>query len=347
MAREIVLCVVVPCYNEEQVLPSFLRAVVPELELATSGRWQIVFVDDGSTDGTFAAIAGAHIKDSRVTCVRLSRNFGHQAAVSAGLAFAKADYIAVIDCDLQDPISILIELYKTAKSDDLDVCYGIRSRRDAPILLKIAYSLYYRIAARMAEHHWPRDAGDFCVMSARCHRVVLCLPEHSRILRGLRSWVGFKQAGFAYERPGRQHGTTKYNFRRLFALGMQGLVAFSNIPLRLASVIGLLMGGAAMLVGLIVLLNRLFPRFTIFGYWVGTNPGTASILCFLSFVFSVLFLCIGILGEYLVVLLQEVKRRPTAVIASVLGEVEKNPHANQVFHDEASQPEQHQKALIP
>lgn len=173
-------------------------------------------------------------------------------------------------------------------------------------------------------------------MSARCHRALIALPEHSRMLRGLRSWVGFKQAGLRYNRPARLHGTSKYNIRKLVALALQGLIAFSSIPLRLASVAGLLMGVFSMFFGLFVIANRIFPRFTVLGYWVGANPGVATLLCFLTFVFSILFICIGIIGEYLVVLLQEVKRRPTGIVQAVLGEARKDELVANVAqtHDE-------------
>jgi dolichol-phosphate mannosyltransferase len=333
------LCLVVPCYNEEEMLPAFLRTVIPELDRATGGSWRIVCVDDGSRDNTFAIITREHLADARITGISLSRNFGHQAAVSVGLAYASGEFIAVIDCDLQDPIEVLIQLYRKALEEELDVCYGVRGRRDAPIFLRLAYSAYYRVAQRLAEHHWPKDAGDFCVMSARCHQVLLSLPEHSRMMRGLRSWVGFKQAGVCYDRPARLHGTSKYNLRKLCALALQGLVAFSNVPLRLASITGLVMGVFSMLFGLLVVLNRLIPNFTVLGYWVGANPGTTTLLCFLAFVFSILFLCIGIIGEYLIVLLQEAKGRPTAVVASVLGSLQMNTsvhHVIQSIGDEAS-----------
>ena len=305
------------------MLPFFLQTVVPELEAATAGRWRIICVDDGSKDDTFAIIAREHLADQRVSGIRLSRNFGHQAAVSVGLAFAEGDYVGVIDCDLQDPIQVLIQIYRKAIEEKLDVCYGVRGRRDAPLFLRLGYSLYYRLIERFAEHHWPRDAGDFCVMSARCHQVLVSLPEHSRMMRGLRSWIGFKQAGLAYDRPARAHGTSKYNLRKLIALALQGLIAFSNIPLRLASFMGLIMGFFSLLFGLFVLVNRFYRNFTVLGYWVGANPGIATLLCFLALVFSILFISVGIIGEYLVVLLQEVKHRPTAVVESVLGDIRK------------------------
>ncbi len=333
-------CLVVPCYNEEEMLPSFFEAVMPQLETATNGSWRLTCVDDGSQDATFALIAKQHLSDPRVVGVRLSRNFGHQAAVSTGLAFASGDYVGVIDCDLQDPIEVLVALYRKAIGEGLDVCYGVRARREAPLLLRMAYPLFYWLIARLSQHHWPRDAGDFCVMSARCHKVLLSLPEHSRMLRGLRSWVGFKQAGLAYDRPERFRGSSKYGLFKLTALAMQGLIAFSIVPLRLASLTGLLMGGASVLFGILVIGNRFFRQFTIFGYWVGLNPGVTTILCFLSLIASILFVSVGITGEYLGVLVEEVKRRPTAVVESVLGAVEKNSLSDNVVYVSADTPEQ-------
>ncbi|HEY2011968.1 MAG TPA: glycosyltransferase family 2 protein [Bryobacteraceae bacterium] len=324
------LCLVVPCFNEEEMLPAFFRAVVPQLDAATAGSWRIVCVDDGSRDDTFAIIARHHLADPRIAGVRLSRNFGHQPAVSVGLAFASGDYVGVIDCDLQDPIEVLVELYRKALLEKLDVCYGVRARRQAPLFLRIAYPLYYRMIERLAEHHWPRDAGDFCVISARCHNILLSLPEHSRMIRGLRSWVGFQQAGLPYDRPQRLHGASKYNLFKLSALALQGLIAFSNIPLRLASIIGLTMGAFSILFGLLVVVNRFIPKFTLVGYWVGANPGVTTVLCFLALIASILFVSVGIIGEYMGVLLQEVKRRPTAVVESVLGGLEKNALAGYV-----------------
>ena len=315
------LCVIVPCYNEEDMLPSFLATVTPALEQATDGEWTIVCVDDGSRDATFETIETWHRSDHRIRGVRLSRNFGHQAALSVGLACAHGEYIGVMDCDMQDPIEVLIELYRACVRDDLDVCYGIRSKREAPLLLRAAYSIFYRIINKTASHEWPRDVGDFCVMSARCQRTLLALPEQSRMLRGLRSWVGFRQSGIRYDRPARLHGTSKYNISRLTALALQGLISFSHVPLRLATVMGVGMGLLSLAFGFLILINRLFPTFTLFGYWVGTSPGIATLVVFLSFTLSVLFICLGIVGEYLIVLLQEAKRRPAAIIASVVGDL--------------------------
>lgn len=321
------LCLVVPCYNEEEMLPVFFSTLVPLLEDATGGQWTILCVDDGSRDTTFSIIQDWNRRDPRISGLRLSRNFGHQAALSVGLAYAHANYIGIMDCDLQDPADVLIELYRSCIRNDLDVCYGIRGRREGPLFLRVAYSAFYRIINKAADHDWPRDVGDFCVMSARCQRALLSLPEQSRMLRGLRSWVGFRQSGIIYDRPARVRGSSKYNISRLIALALQGLISFSHLPLRFASFMGVAMGVFSVLFGLLILVNRLFPKVTLFGFWVGANAGVATILVFLSFTLSVLFLCLGIVGEYLIVLLQEMKRRPTAIVESTVGELSPHPAA--------------------
>jgi dolichol-phosphate mannosyltransferase len=321
------LCVVVPCYDEEQMLPTFFETVIPALEEATDGDWTILCVDDGSRDRTRATIRFWHERDRRICGVSLSRNFGHQAALSVGLACARGRYIGVMDSDLQDPVEVLIQLYEACVRDALDVCYGVRANREAPLLLRAAYSVFYRVMNRSAEHDWPRDVGDFSVISARCQQTLLALPEQSRMLRGLRSWVGFRQAGIPYDRPARRLGSSKYNVRKLATLALQGLISFSHVPLRLATVIGAGVGILSLVFGAIVVLNRLFPSFTLFGYWIGASPGVATLGVFLAFTLSVLFVSVGIVGEYLIVLLHEVKRRPQAIVASVIGDVRPGPTA--------------------
>jgi glycosyltransferase involved in cell wall biosynthesis len=313
------LCIIVPCYNEQEMLPEFFATVVPALEQATDGQWSILCVDDGSRDATFATITTWSRRDRRISGVQLSRNFGHQAALSVGMAYARGEYVGIMDCDLQDPAEVLVELYRACLRDGLDVCYGIRERRQAPLHLRAAYWLFYLIINRAADHAWPRNVGDFCVMSARCQQAVLSLPEKSRMLRGLRSWVGFRQSGIRYDRPKRLRGASKYNLPRLVGLALQGLISFSHIPLRLASLMGLAMGAFSILFGVLILVNRLWPKFTLFGFWVGANAGAATILVFIAFTLSVLFVCLGIVGEYLIVLLQEIKGRPAAIVASGIG----------------------------
>jgi dolichol-phosphate mannosyltransferase len=236
-----------------------------------------------------------------------------------------------MDCDLQDPPEVLIRLYERALREGLDVCYGVRARRQAPPLLRLGYWCYYRLIGRISDHRWPNDAGDFGVIGSKCQAILLALPERSRVMRGLRAWVGLKQAGIQYDRPKRAGGSSKYSFWKLCGLAMRSLIAFSNVPLRLASIMGVIMGAGSILVGMLAFVNRVFPRVTVLGYWIGANPGITTLLCFLALVFSVLFFSLGIIGEYLVVLLQEVKGRPTAIVAGVIGPVRKNISAEHVI----------------
>lgn len=308
------LTVLVPCLNEEDSLPHFLESVIPALERCAGADWSILVVDDGSTDGTYDLVAARHANDPRIGIVSLSRNFGHQAAITAGLAYVNADFIAIMDADLQDPPQVMEQLFSKVTNEGFDICLGVRGKREAPVLLNVAYKLFYRLMKSLSDHPWPVDAGDFSVFSRRVHQALLRLPENDRMLRGLRSWVGFKSASITYERPARGHGRAKYNFWRLLALAISAMVGFSTVPLRLASLIGFGMSLFTLLAGFLFLLNRLFPSFWLFGYYVGANPGTTTILLYASLVSSMLFLCLGIIGEYLAVLIRETKRRPCAIV---------------------------------
>lgn len=309
-------CVVIPCYNEEESIPALVEKLVPHLEKATDGAWRILFVDDGSGDRTAAMIWELNAKDARFQGVRLSRNFGHQPAVWTGLQHAQGECIGVIDCDLQDPPEVLMELYQKVAAEGFDVCAGVRGKReDSPWWLRAAYKIFYRVMNWMAEHDYTLDSGDFCVVNQRAHHALLRLSEAAPVHRGLRSWIGFKQTTLSYRRPPRQHGTSKYNVRRLTALAINNLVSFSTAPLRLATWVGLVMGIITLAAAGLFLLNRLFPSFSIFGYHIGANAGTATLVLYLSFIASALFFCMGIIGEYLAVIIKEVKKRPVTVVA--------------------------------
>lgn len=315
----VLLSVVVPCFNEEESLPDLLKTLVAHLEACTQGAWELVLVDDGSADRTAALIATAHQKDPRVRGVLLSRNFGHQPAIFAGLSYASGEYIGIMDADLQDPPAVLVQCLEKARKEQCDLVYAVRKSRQASLPHKIGYWAFYRLMRMMAENSWPLDAGDFSVFNRKVLRLIMQLPEHVRILRGLRSWVGLKQGFVDYERPDRDKGTSKYGFFKLFSLAMNSLISFSNLPLRLASLVGVAMSGLSVLLGFLLLINRFFPSFTLFNYHIGENPGTTTVVIILLMMGSLLFLCLGILGEYLGVIFKEVKRRPIAIVHHRLG----------------------------
>ena len=321
MNMPVAFSVIIPCHNEEESLPALLSALVPQLEEGVGSSWEILFVDDGSRDRSLEMIACAHAADSRIKAISLSRNFGHQPAVASGLAFASGEIIGVMDCDLQDTPDVLMQLYARVKHDGFDICYGVRKRREASFVKNACYRTFYRVMRGLSEHPWPEDAGDFSVFNRRVLRTILSLPETVRVLRGLRSWIGFRQTEVAVDRPDRKHGSTKYNVFKLWSLALSSLTGFSYVPLRMASMIGIGMGFFSLLLGALFLLNRWLPTFTPFGYNIGANPGATTIILFLAIVSSMLFFCLGIMGEYLVLLVKEVKGRPTAIADRLIGDL--------------------------
>ena len=186
--------VVVPCFNEEQALPILLEQLVPALQRATEGAWEIIFVDDGSADNTQQIIRSSSRREPRIKGLVLSRNFGHQPAVTTGLSYACGEYIGVVDADLQDPVDILIQCFSKASEHALDVVYAVRQHREGNLLLRALYKVFYYFIDTIAEHPWPLDAGDFSVISRRAANILRQFPENVRIFRGLRSWIGLKQS---------------------------------------------------------------------------------------------------------------------------------------------------------
>jgi dolichol-phosphate mannosyltransferase len=315
----IILSVVIPCYHEEDSLPVLLDIIPAKLNEITAGLWEIIFVDDGSHDRTIDIIKEAYARDQRIKGIQLSRNFGHQPALSVGLDFASGEYCGVMDCDLQDPVEVLVEMYRKCRDEGYDVCYGVRQNRDAPVFLKIGYKLFYRLMHKFSEHSWPLDAGDFCVINRKAKKALLLLPEKIRMLRGLRAWIGLKQAGVPYSRPSRAYGTSKYNFFKLMGLAMRGFTGFSSLPLRLASLIGFALGSLSLIGAGLIVVNRLFPTFSLFGYWIGANPAAATIAVLLCLMNSAILISLGIIGEYINILVKEVKQRPTAIVSDFIG----------------------------
>lgn len=318
------LTVVTPCLNEEEALPFLVKQLTPRLETMTSGRWVLLIVDDGSTDNTLSIIKKLNSEDGRVQGISLSRNFGHQPALAAGLCFSSGEITAIMDADLQDPVDVLEELYKKVEYEKFDVALGVRGKRDAPVWLRIAYKSFYRLIGKFADHKWPLDAGDFSVFNKKVLLALNQLPERERMLRGLRSWIGFKQTTITYARPSREKGESKYNLFRLISLALSALVGFTRLPLRIASLLGLSMSLLSLIAVIMVIVNRLNPSFTIFGYNIGANTGIATLGVITLFMSSMILFCLGIIGEYLALLVRESKGRPTAIIKEMVGDIEQN-----------------------
>ncbi|MEZ5275639.1 MAG: glycosyltransferase family 2 protein [Opitutaceae bacterium] len=271
----------------------------------------MILVSDGSTDGSVAWVESWIRDDSRIRLVELSRNFGHQAAVTAGLAFADGDFVAVMDADLQDSPDTLVAMYEKARSG-FDVVYAVRETREGSLFKRFCYSVFYRIYGMMAETPVHLDSGDFCVMSRNAAEGLKSLPETVRFVRGLRSWIGLKTASVAVSRPDRAAGESKYPFWKLVRLAVAGLTSFSTRPLRIAMALGFGLCLSAIALGLFYLVKALiFDLHT-------TAPGFATLAILLLFLNGTVMLLLGIIGEYLAQIFLEVKRRPTYLVDRVV-----------------------------
>ncbi len=302
------ISIVVPAYREADGLAALWERVRPVLD--QFGEGELLIVDDGSRDGTWRLIGELSAADSRVRGVRLSRNFGQQAALTAGLELATGRVVACIDADLQDPPELLVEMLDRWR-EGADVVYAVRRRRQGGKVKRLAYSAFYRVYRQLAEVEVPLDSGDFALLDRAVVDQMVDLPERTRFLRGIRSWVGFEQVPFEYDRPDREVGQPKYTLRKLLRLALDGLVSLSSFPLRLASLLGMLVA----LVGVFYVLVAVVAK--VFGAEV--PDGWTSIIAVILVLGGAQLTVIGILGEYVARIYDEVKRRPHYVVAERIG----------------------------
>jgi glycosyltransferase involved in cell wall biosynthesis len=300
--------VVLPVYNEHENLP----ALYDRLTTVLNGQgisYELVFVDDGSGDGSAALVQALAAADPHVALIELARNFGQQVAISAGLDFSHGRAVVIMDADLQDPPELLPDLIAAWRAGN-DVVYGIRTKRKESWAMRTAYDLFYRLLRRVANVEIPLDAGDLCIMDRRVVDTLCSMPERNRFVRGLRSWVGLRQVGLPYEREARLSGRPKYTYARLVLLALDGLVSFSHVPLRLASLLGFA----------ISLLSFGFAAF----YFVkkltrGLTPaGFPTLIVAILFLAGIQLTTVGLLGEYVGRMFDEVKRRPLYVVRRVI-----------------------------
>jgi dolichol-phosphate mannosyltransferase len=305
------ISIVVPAYNEEDGIAELHRRIA-----AAAPAWQeefeLLIVDDGSRDRTLEICEQLAAADGRLKVVSLSRNFGHQAAVSAGLMHARGNIVVVMDADLQDPPEELLPFIAKIRQN-WDVVYAIRTKRKEGIIKRICYRAYYRILKRLAVLDIPLDAGDFCVMRGEVVDAINRLPERNRFVRGLRSWVGFRQTGIAYERQSRFAGEPKYDFRKLFRLALDGIFNFSYRPLQLIMSMGLGLAVVCMF-GAAFVVFQYVTDWTIAGFNPRNSTGWTSLIFAVLFFSAVNLVCMGILGEYLGRLFEEVKHRPVWIV---------------------------------
>lgn len=304
------LSVVVPCYQEEKGLYALYERLIKTCERA-SNSFEIIMVNDGSHDNTWAALEELSLMDRRLIGVNLARNYGHQIALTAGLSFSIGQRVLIIDADLQDPPELLPEMMALLDAG-CDVAYGQRRRRDGETWFKTKTAgIFYQVVTRLVDFPLPRDTGDFRLMSRRAVDILLSMPEQHRFIRGMVSWIGLRQEPVFYDRCPRFAGDTNYTLKKMFRLAIDAISGFSIQPLRIASIFGMVTAAFSVLMLVYIL----------FSWYVGrTIEGWTSLMVVVLTMSSVQLLVLGIFGEYLGRLFIEAKRRPLFVVERVLNQ---------------------------
>jgi dolichol-phosphate mannosyltransferase len=302
MMNQPIYSLIIPIYNEEENITEMYRRLYHVME-QLDGDVELILIDDGSRDRSLKMMRELHHRDNRVHYLSLARNFGHQIAVTAGLNFVQGKCIIVMDADLQDPPELILTMIEKWHQE-YQVVYAQRiSRQQESRLKRLTAYLFYRILRRLAKVDIPVDTGDFCLMDRQVVDILNSMPERNRYIRGLRAWVGFRQTSVLFERNPRFAGDVKYTFGKSLSLAIDGIISFSTVPLRLATYLGIISAAIAMIMIILVLYWRIFaPVSHLIGYTLITIS--------MFFLGSVQLICIGILGEYIGRIYEEVKGRP-------------------------------------
>ncbi|NHN25608.1 glycosyltransferase family 2 protein [Flavobacterium jejuense] len=302
------ISIIVPVYNSESFLHLLIEAIHVE-KIKNNWDIEVVLIDDGSKDLSFNKINELASVYKYIKGIKLSRNFGHQIAVKTGLTYCKGEYVAIIDDDLQDPPSLLPMFFSYLDSG-YDVAYGVRKKRKESFIKKLSYSTFYKILKKISNTEIQIDSGDFCVMNKKVVKNMLKLQEKNPFLRGIRAWIGFKQIGVEYERQARIEGESGYTIKKLFKIAKDGIFSFSNFPIRLITILGSI--GLAFAI--------IFSGYILFEYFINLIPvkGYTSLIIIISFFSSLILICLGIIGEYIVRIYDEVRDRPFTVIEETI-----------------------------
>lgn len=303
------ISIIVPLYNEEETLPILVDRLNEVID-SFHKEVEVILIDDGSKDRTPFMIRALSLTDERYQAVLLSRNFGHQAALSAGLKYCNCTEAAfIIDGDLQDPPELLDKFYEK-REQGYDVIYAVRKNRKESVIKKSAYYMFYRLLNNIANIDLPVDSGDFSLVSRDVIDVLNQMPEESRYIRGMRTWIGFKQTAFEYEREERAAGTSKYSFRKLFKLAYNGIFNFSEIPVKFMTWLGVSSVAFSLVYLIVVLVKRMF-----FG---GVPAGYTTMFLAIVLFSGVQLVSLGIIGEYVLRIFFQVKKRPLFVVKEII-----------------------------
>lgn len=299
------ISIVVPAYNEAEVLPELYQRTIKVVE-NISAEVELIFVNDGSSDETLSILSHLHSKDSRVSIVDLSRNFGKEIAMTAGLDYASGDAVVLIDADLQDPPELIPQMIKEWQAG-YDVVYAQRtSRSGESTLKKTTAHLFYRLMKSISREQIPADTGDFRLLSRRAVDALSLLREQHRFMKGLFTWIGFPQKAIQYQRDARFSGETKWNYMRLWNFALEGITSFSTLPLKISTYLGLATALSAFVYGLVILIDTLLAGNPV--------PGYPSLLVVVLFLGGIQLIALGVIGEYLGRMFVETKGRPLYLI---------------------------------
>jgi len=306
------LSIVVPCFNEEACLRALHQRLGASARKVARDDYEIVLVNDGSRDASWAIMSELAAGDPRLLAINLSRNHGHQLALTAGLDLCRGDVILIIDADLQDPPELLPDMLKTMKAEQADVVYGVRKSRRGDTAFKRATAHgFYRVLSRATEVDIPLDAGDFRMISRRALDALLAMPEQARFIRGMVAWIGFKQVPFAYDRHERFAGETKYPLSKMMHFAFDALTSFSSAPLKLASHVGLALAAASLLIIVYI----------VYAWASGRSiQGWTSLMLVVLVLGAVQMFVLALMGEYIGRLYNEAKRRPLYIVQEIAGE---------------------------
>jgi dolichol-phosphate mannosyltransferase len=309
---------VIPVLDERETLGELRRRLTGVMD-QLDGPAEVILVDDGSTDGSFDTMCELHTLDPRFRALRLSRNFGHQIAITAGLEHARGRAVIIMDADLQDPPEVALSLAEKWR-EGYSVVYAVRDSREGESRVKLATAnSFYRVLGRMSEVAIPLDAGDFRLVDRRVVDAVNAMPEHSRYLRGMFAWVGYDQTGVHYSRAARHAGHTKFPMRKMVRFASDGIVSFSTVPLRLTMTLGFVVSALAFLAAIVGVVAKLTGLYTV--------PGWASIVVSMGILGGVQLIVLGVMGQYMARIYDEVKRRPLYLLRDQVG-TEPRPDAD-------------------
>jgi len=311
------LSIVVPCFDEEACLPVLHDRLTKAAQSTVGDDYEIILINDGSRDRTWAIMQDIAAADPRLVAINLSRNHGHQLALTAGLDLCCGDVVLVIDADLQDPPELLGEMLEMMRREGADVVYGVRKSRAGETAFKRATAHgFYRLLSRATEVEIPVDTGDFRLITRRALEAFLAMPEQARFIRGMVAWIGFKQAPLPYHRDERFAGVTKYPLRRMIRFALDALTGFSSAPLKLASHAGLLLSLGSVVIVLYILAGWLSGR---------SVPGWTSLMLVVVVLGAIQMFVLALMGEYLGRLYNQAKNRPLYIVQEIAGRIDEKP----------------------